>query len=401
MMSVSLAMWRNWSFITLFYAYQYIVRVLPNIIYKPIVETFGINATIFGQFSGIYYIGYALAHIPVSLLFDRFGLKKVLPLTLLLMVGGLLPIIYTESWIYPVFGRFLTGIGSASVTLAAFHIIRVGFPVAKHPMMLSLTIALGLVGAVYGGRPTAYLCDQLGHVAVIQILVAVGSIISVISYISLPKEKNRLKDVQILKGLKHVFCNKNTMWMSLTAGLMIGSLEGFPDAWGVMFFTKVYGLQFDYSAQLTSLIFLGLGVGGPLVSYAAEKTGKALWFIIIAGICMAVPFLFFLGMQLSDTMLIVSLITIGVGCSYQMLSIYHASYFVEKKYATISTAVVNMILMGFGHLLHSAIGCTVNISGGLDNVQALKNGLYVVPLASLLGAIILIIRRKYFQNLKS
>jgi len=72
-----------------------------------------------------------------------------------------------------------------------------------------------------------------------------------------------------------------------------------------------------------------------------------------------------------------------------------------KKYATISTAVVNMILMRFGHLLHSAIGCTVNISGGLDNVQALKNGLYVVPLASLLGAIILIIRRKYFQNLKS
>ena len=58
--------WGVWIIASVFYAYQYILRVMPNIMLSDIMQQFGISAATFGQFSGVYYIGYSLMHLPIG-----------------------------------------------------------------------------------------------------------------------------------------------------------------------------------------------------------------------------------------------------------------------------------------------------------------------------------------------
>lgn len=76
-MSVSrVTAWFVWIIVSIFYAYQYVLRVMPNIMLEDITQQFHIDATIFGQFSGIYYIGYSLMHLPIGIMLNRFSQEK-------------------------------------------------------------------------------------------------------------------------------------------------------------------------------------------------------------------------------------------------------------------------------------------------------------------------------------
>src|SRR5580704_8414274 len=119
----NLTVWLMWSLASFFYAYQYILRVLPNIMMTDILEKFQIDASLFGQFSGFYYIGYAGMHIPVGILLDKYGPKWILPICMFFTVIGLLPLLYAEHWIYPILGRCLIGMGSSAAILGVFKII--------------------------------------------------------------------------------------------------------------------------------------------------------------------------------------------------------------------------------------------------------------------------------------
>ena len=92
--------WAMWALASFFYAYQYVLRVLPNIMMNDILQKFHIDAALFGQYSGLYYIGYAGMHIQVGILLDRYGPRWILTGCILLTVIGLLPLLYAEHWIY-------------------------------------------------------------------------------------------------------------------------------------------------------------------------------------------------------------------------------------------------------------------------------------------------------------
>src|SRR3954466_8676222 len=109
--------WAVWVIASVFYAYQYILRVMPNIMLNDIMEQFDMSATTFGQFSGIYYIGYSLMHLPVGIMLDRYGPKKIMTGCILLTVIGILPLLFSDYWIYPIAGRFLMGIGASAAIL--------------------------------------------------------------------------------------------------------------------------------------------------------------------------------------------------------------------------------------------------------------------------------------------
>src|ERR1700752_565469 len=94
--------WAAWVVASIFYAYQYILRVMPNIMIDDIMQKFDMGAATFGQFSGIYYIGYSLMHLPVGIMLDRYGPKRVMTSCILLTVIGLMPLLLSDYWMYPI-----------------------------------------------------------------------------------------------------------------------------------------------------------------------------------------------------------------------------------------------------------------------------------------------------------
>lgn len=376
--------WAVWVIASLFYAYQYILRVMPNIMLNDIMTQFDMNAALFGQFSGIYYIGYSLMHLPVGIMLDRYGPRKVMSACILLTVLGISPLLFAEHWMYPIIGRFLLGFGSSAAILGIFKIVRMAFSEQLFPRMLSFSVTIGLIGAIYGGGPVSYMLDTIGYEHVLQLFIALGCVLAITTYWIVPEVESAVQS-SAASDVKEVLFNHKVVLSCLCAGMMVGTLEGFADVWGTVFFSNVYGFDSTLAASMPSMIYIGMCFGSPVLSLIADKAGNYLITIIGAGMAMLACFSLMLFSQLSPGVLSLGLVLMGVCCAYQILAIYKASTYVRVEVAGITTAVANMIIMIFGYAFHAIIGGTINMIGNANETKSLVYGLSVVPIALCIG----------------
>ncbi len=386
--------WMIWIIASIFYAYQYILRIMPSIILNDVMIQFNMDAALFSQFSGIYYIGYSLVHLPVGIMLDRYGPKKVMSLCILLTILGSLPLLYTTFWIYPIIGRFFIGVGSSGAILGLFNIIRLVFSEKRFSRMLGISVAIGLLGAIYGGGPLSYICETFGYKFIVKIFIIVGSILGLVTYLIIPNISNT-NQTSILSNIKQVFINKKVILSCICAGLLVGPLEGFADAWGTEFLKKVYFLNSTTSASLCSMIFVGMCFGAPFLSLIAEKTKSYIGTIVIAGLIMAIIFAILVLGKLPLQIIGVSFVLVGICCAYQIIAVYKISTYVNKNIAGLTTALANMIIMVFGYAFHSLIGFTINIMGGINSPKAFIFGIMTIPITLIIGILgFLILNRK-------
>jgi MFS family permease len=394
--------WIVWFLASVFYAYQYILRILPSITIDETMNRFQVDASQFGQFSGIYYLGYTAMHIPLGIMLDHVGPRKILPLSILLIVVGLTPMLFGHSWVLACAGRFLIGAGSSAAILGIFKIVRMSFPDAKFGRMLSIAVTIGLVGAIYGSQPMNFILSHIGLNSVIYLIMAAGLILAFFIYAMVPAHKKEASSgIGIITEVKSVLQTPQVLLICLSAGLMVGPMEGFADVWGPSFLKTVYGIEEAVATALPSLIYIGMGVCGPLLAILAERTNRYYEIIIGSAVVMATIFGLLLFGKV-DTYLISGLLFItGLACSYQMLAIYKASTYVKESLTGLTTACANMIIMAFGYVFHSSIGRTMEslwdgqIIEGIHvySAQAYITGHTIIPAALLLGGIGFIIVR--------
>jgi predicted MFS family arabinose efflux permease len=380
-----LVVWMVWIVASIFYAYQYILRVMPNIMLTDIMQKFHIDAATFGQFSGVYYIGYSLVHLPIGIMLDKYGPRKVMTGCILLTVMGILPLAFASHWSYPILGRVLVGIGSSAAILGVFKIVRMTFDEKRFTRMLSLSVTIGLLGAIYGGGPVSFMRETFGYQSVIQVFAYVGLALALLTYCIVPDMKEKTQ-TPVLSDIKQVLFNPRVIWTCIFAGLMVGPLEGFADVWGTAFLKQVYGYEQALAASLPSMIFIGMCFGAPVLSIVADKTSSYMGTIIGAGLAMVVSFILLLTVELSVSMISLSFVLVGVCSAYQILTLYKVSTYVPAHVAGLATAIANMIIMIFGYAFHTTMGGVISFFGGPQTSQALTYGIAVVPIALAIGA---------------
>lgn len=260
------------------------------------------------------------------------------------------------------------------------------FDEKRFARMLSLSVTIGLIGAIYGGGPVSYLRDQFGYQAVIQIFAVSGLILAALTLWMIPDIKQATTGT-VISDIKEVMKNRRVVWSCIFAGLMVGPLEGFADVWGTVFLKQVYGFEGTIAASMPSMIFVGMCFGGPLLTFIADKICGYAATIMGAGIVMAVCFTAMLIWPLPYWMLSMNFIFVGICCAYQILAIYKASTYVREQVAGLTTAVANMIIMIFGYAFHSVIGGIINHMGGAGSSDALFYGTCVIPITLTLGVV--------------
>jgi MFS family permease len=388
-MTAATIMWLVASF---FYVCRYMLRIMPSIMLDDIMLRFHMDTAMVGQFSGIYYIGYSLLHLPIGILLDRYGPRKVIPCCILLSIMGILPIICAEHWLWPILGRMVTGIGSSAAILGVFKVIRMAYGEERFAKMLSFSVMIGLLGAIYGGTPVRYMCKVLNNYQiVIAILVLMGILLAFITYRVVPPMDNmrdNMKKSSAFAGIGSVSGNANVMIICFSAGLMVGPLEGFADIWGPKFLDQIYHIEAAKASFITSMVFIGMCFGAPVLNCIAEKSKSYLGTVIFAGLLMFIVFILLVTSLIHSTAaLAIGLFLVGICSAYQILAIYEASTYVSENVAGITTAMANMIIMIFGYMLHGAIGGVIKLFGGIQDESAFRYGIAVIPMALLLGII--------------
>ncbi|MCH9753980.1 MAG: MFS transporter [Alphaproteobacteria bacterium] len=395
--------WFVWFLATVFFAYQFILRLAPGLIINEMMSKYNISATEYGVFSAMYYVGYAGCQIPVALLLDRYGTRIVGALCIILCAMSSIIFMYTDSWSVALVCRLLIGAGSAAGFLTVSKVISMWFEKKYYGRMVSITFSFGLIGAVYGGRPISNFIDIFGWFDVMVGIGIVGLIISVLFLLfskPVPGYKEEV-DLKIFEKLSEVCANKKIIWIALGNLLLVGALEGFADVWGVSYLVDMYEYSKQDAATITSFIFVGMIFGAPLLAILAEKMNANYSLTVASGIFMGLAFfmIILLRQYISTSLIYVLVFLIGVACCYQVLVFTIGSSLVKTQLIGVTIAFLNSINMLGGTFFHSVIGFVMDhfwtgetLNGAkVYGAESYNYSLISIPIASVLGAIIFLV----------
>lgn len=391
-----------WSFPLIFFAYQFILRLWPGLMMQPIMAQFSIDASQFGLIAAFYYYGYAGMQIPVALFLDTFGAKKVVFLFAIICGLAMALFTYSNNWYLACLGRFLIGAGSAVGFLGVSKVISEWFPAANYTKMIGLSFSVGLIGAIYGGKPIGLLIEVYPwqHVALALSIVSIVIAFSSYFVLRVPSEKQSNAACQAsfgLSDLKQVLSLPQIWLLALANLLMVGSLEGFSDVWGVPYLMKSYALEKSDAAQLVSFVFLGMIFGGPLLAWFSKKFGHYI-VIMLCGFGMAQAFGLLLFYHEYHWWVLATLFfSIGLMCCYQVIVFAAGATLVKAHHLGVAVAFLNCINMLGGSFFHTAIGKLMDlfwsgewVSLGIKqySLAAFQSALLLIPICSCIGALI-------------
>lgn len=266
-----------WSLGALFFCYEFMLQVSPSVMVNQLMTTFNVNAAQLGNLSAFYLYAYTIMQIPVGLLLDRFGVRRLMTLAALLCALGALLFALAPTFLVASLGRFLIGFGSAFAVVSALHIAATWLPINRFAMMTGVLLTIGFIGAIAGQAPLAVLVNHIGWRHTLLAFAIGGGILSVLLWLIVRDRAMKLRasnKASLSDGLKHVLKSKQSWLIAIYAGLMYLPTPAFAALWGVPFLMQSHGLSAATAALIVSMIYVGYAVGSPLFGWLSDRIGR-------------------------------------------------------------------------------------------------------------------------------
>jgi nitrate/nitrite transporter NarK len=113
-----------------------------------------LSATDLGLLTSIYFFTTALFQLPLGLLMDRYGPRRVQATLMALATIGLLTFAVGRHLPVLILGRAIMGIGAAGALMTSFQAVMLWFPVQRWPLLNGLVLSAGGLGALAATLPT-------------------------------------------------------------------------------------------------------------------------------------------------------------------------------------------------------------------------------------------------------
>jgi MFS family permease len=265
----------GWSTGALFFLYAWVLRVAPSVMVEELMRDFSVGAAVLGSLSAAYFYGYAGMQIPVGVLLDRFGPRRLLAISTLVCAGGCVLFSGADTVASATAGRFLIGASAAFSLVGAMAVAGQWFTPARFAVLSGLAMAAGMAGGVLGQAPLRLAVEASDWRTSMRLLAGGGVVLSLTAWACVRDRWRGSGGVgAALGGLGAVARHPQT-WLVALVGLGTSSpLLGFAGLWGVPFLEIAHGLARTQAATLTSLLFVGWGVGAPLFGWLSDRIGR-------------------------------------------------------------------------------------------------------------------------------
>ncbi|QDB78605.1 MFS transporter [Georgenia wutianyii] len=144
------------------YFLAYLHRASLGVAGPTAVERLDISATELGSFVMVQLGLYALMQVPAGVAIDRWGARKVLLASTLVMGTAQLLFAFATSFPVALAARALLGVGDAAVFIAVLRLAAMWFPHRRYAVLTSLTGLVGMLGNLVATVPLVLALDALG-----------------------------------------------------------------------------------------------------------------------------------------------------------------------------------------------------------------------------------------------
>ena len=362
-----------WIAAAIFYFYQYMLRVSPGIMVYEIRSSFLVKAEEFATLGSIYLLLYSLSQIPLGLLVDRFGVKKIISISVTLCVIGSFLSSIATSFTTMQLSRALIGTGSAAAFMISLKIVADNFSPGKRGFLMGATLTLGTAGAIFSSKIVAIMLEHFHWQYVWQVAGFLGLAILVICIIFVPSKQEKVyknvtskkKEKNVILDIIQVLKDKNVVIYSILAIGLYTPLAAIADLWGTAFIVTKFGFEKDIAASSTMMLYLGLAIGSIMLPWFFERNSLLNLGIKCSVFCILILFAIILyGPKLNVYVLTSLFIIIGIFCGSEIMCFTAALRYANANNSGEIIGVVNTLNMLGGALLQQLIGQLLDINWG-------------------------------------
>ncbi len=320
-----------WFSLSLFYMYQYVLRVFPSVAEQELRTDLLLSAVDFSSLGAMYLYAYGGLQVPLGAIVDRLGLKKVaLAAISMCMLGACMFYWSTSLWHLQI-GRLLMGIGSAPVFMCSLKICADYIPAGHRGLYMGTTLTMGTLGALISGNLVVSLLESIGW--------------------RLNQEPFNF-DI-----LKKVFQNKIVYVYGILGLGFFSSLTVFADLWGTAYLTKRYGVMRADAASAAMTMYIGLAIGSLVLPWYFEKKNKIFTGIKLSAVVLiSLFFSFMLIPDLPFAAAKIILFLLGLFSGAIMMSFTGAALETTKETSGLTISIVNAFNMFGGAILNQMVG---------------------------------------------
>src|SRR5215469_9927455 len=363
------ACWRPIVFVFLPFAagyfLSYFFRTINAVIAGQLTTELGLDAPHLGLMTSVYFLTFAAIQLPLGVLLDRFGPRRVQSGLLLVAAGGAALFARSDDFATLLVGRALIGFGVAGALIAGLKAIVAWFPKERILLFNGCFIMLGTLGAIFATSPAAWLLEYIGWRGLLEVMAGVTAATALIIFFVVPDSPSHIPNEPISSssgGLRAILGDRrfwrlaplstmciSTAWavQGLWAGPWLADVDGLPRA-SVVLHLFVMAVTLSTAALL-------LGIGADRLRTRGIPTQTILG--CAALVFVAAESLLILDVQSISyvSWAVVAGMGAGTVLSYSIL----AQYF-PKEIAGRANAALNVFHIGGAFVLQEVIGWIIN-----------------------------------------
>ncbi len=317
--------------------------------------------------SGLWFVSFALAQLPVGWALDRIGPRLTASVPLVLGCGGGAVIFaIASSAVHVNIAMVLIGVGCSPVLMAAYYIFARQFPAAHFATLGALMLGVGSLGNLVASYPMALAAETFGWraslwgLAAIAILLGVGLALSVRD--PAPVEGGARGSLLDLLKIRALWPILPLMFVGYTPSAAIRGL------WMGPYLTDIFALDTGQVGQATLVMGVAMICGTFLYGPMDRIFGTRKWVCFIGAFCGVVLTLTLAAVVGHNVILSIALCAgIGLcGASFPVI-IAHGCSFLPAHLAGRGVTLMNLFVIG-------GVGVMQFASGPLHGTIAAQSG---------------------------
>ena len=190
------------------YFLSYLYRSTNAVLAPYLSNDLNLNAEQLGLITSAYFLTFGLFQLPLGVLLDKFGARKVQSILFLIAAtGAILFSLGNDVWSL-VTARGLIGLGVSGALMAAFKAFAVWYPKERLPLLIGLFMSAGGMGAIVASTPLEMALQITDWRGVYLFIGIVTIFVGVLIFFIVPeKQENNYneKALPVLKVLKHIY----------------------------------------------------------------------------------------------------------------------------------------------------------------------------------------------------
>ncbi|SDU73162.1 MFS transporter [Gordonia westfalica] len=241
-------------------------------------ERFDITASQLSTFVVLQLLVYALMQVPVGLLVDRFGSRRVLLTGTLILTLAQVSFAFADNYPWALSSRLFVGIGDAMTFVCVLRLVTSWFPARRIPLMTQLTGVLGQLGAVAAAIPMTWALSTLGWTRAYIATAGLGAVLLVATLLVVrdsPTARSVSGPVLGVAGIRQSLSaswehpgTRLGFWMHFSTPFstnVLGLLWGYP------FFVEGQGMSAGSAGVLLTIMVFAIMGFGPVFAWLITR----------------------------------------------------------------------------------------------------------------------------------